>query len=50
MIGRIRREHLIKGIVREVKLLRDTIRKVLRLKETSFSCQRKIQPRSKMER
>ena len=41
-IGRIRREHLIKGksikeIARDLKISRNTVRKVLRSGETSFS-------------
>jgi DNA invertase Pin-like site-specific DNA recombinase len=41
-IGRIRREHLVKGksikeIARGMKILRDTVRRVLRSGEKSFS-------------
>ena len=41
-IGRIRREHLVKGesikeIVRDMKISRNTVRRVLRSGETSFS-------------
>src|SRR3954451_20042778 len=48
-IGRIRREHLVKGksikeIVRELKVSRNTVRKVLRSEATSFSYQRQVQP------
>src|SRR5215813_2982997 len=48
-IGRIRREHLIKGksikeIARDLKVSRNTVRKVLRSGETSFAYQRDIQP------
>jgi transposase len=54
-IGRIRREHLVKGksikeIARELKISRNTVRKVLRSEETSFSYEREIQPRPKLGR
>src|ERR1700724_1661161 len=54
-IGRIRREHLIKGksikeIARGLKISRNTVRKVLRSGETSFSYEREIQPRPKLGR
>ena len=54
-IGRIRREHLIKGksikeIARDLKISRNTVRKVLRSGETSFSYEREIQPRPKVGR
>ena len=44
-IGRIRREHLVKGkpikeIVRELKVSRNTVRKVLRSGATSFEYMR----------
>src|ERR1700724_3097959 len=52
-IGRIRREHLIKGksikeIARDLKISRNTVRRVLRSGETSFSYEREIQPRPKL--
>jgi transposase-like protein len=52
-IGRIRREHLVKGksikeIARDLKVSRNTVRKVLRSGETSFSYQREVQPRPKI--
>ena len=52
-IGRIRREHLIKGksikeIARDLKVSRNTVRKVLRSGETWFSYERGIQPRPKL--
>jgi transposase len=52
-IGRIRREHFIKGksikeIARDLKVSRNTVRKVLRSGETSFSYQREVQPRPKL--
>jgi hypothetical protein len=54
-IGRIRREHLIKGksikeSARDLKISRNTVRKVLRSGETSFSYAREIQPRPKLGR
>ena len=54
-IGRIRREHFIKGksikeIIRDLKVSRNTVRKVLRSGETSFSYQREVQPRPKLGR
>ena len=52
-IGRIRREHLVKGkpikeIVRELKVSRNTVRKVLRSGATSFEYARAVQPRPKL--
>ena len=52
-IGRIRREHLVKGksikeIARDLKISRNTVRKVLRSGETSFSYEREVQPRPKL--
>ena len=52
-IGRIRREHLVKGkpikeIVRELKVSRNTVRKVLRSGATSFEYARTVQPRPKL--
>src|SRR3979411_1022087 len=52
-IGRIRREHLIKGksikeIARDLKISRNTVRKVLRSGETSFAYEREVQPRPKL--
>ena len=54
-IGRIRREHLVKGksireIARDLKMSRNTVRKVLRSGETSFSYEREVQPRPKLGR
>ena len=54
-IGRIRREHLvkgksIKGIARDLKVSRNTVRKVLRSGATSFSYEREVQPRPKLGR
>jgi transposase len=52
-IGRIRREHFIKGksikeIARDLRVSRNTVRKVLRSGETSFSYRREVQPRRKL--
>ena len=54
-IGRIRREHFVQGksireIARDLKLSRNTVRKVLRSEETAFSYEREIQPRPKLGR
>src|SRR6202142_2226195 len=54
-IGRIRREHFIKGktireISRDLKVSRNTVRKVLRSGETSFEYDREVQPRPKLGR
>jgi predicted transcriptional regulator len=48
-IARIRREHFIKGktikeIARDLKVSRNTVRKVLRSGETSFEYERVVQP------
>ena len=52
-IGRIRREHFVRGksikeIVRELKVSRNTVRKVLRSGATSFEYMRMVQPRPKL--
>jgi transposase len=52
-VGRIRREHWIKGksireIARDLKVSRNTVRKVLRSGETSLSYEREVQPRPKL--
>ena len=52
-IGRIRREHFVRGksikeIVRELKVSRNTVRKVLRPGATSFAYMRVVQPRPKL--
>jgi transposase len=52
-IGRIRREHFQKGksikeIARDLKISRNTVRKVLRSGETAFSYEREGQPRPKL--
>ena len=54
-IGRIRREHFIKGktikeIARDLKVSRNTVRKVLRSGTTSFQYERNVQPRPKLGR
>ena len=52
-IARIRREHFIKGktikeIARDLRVSRNTVRKVLRSGETSFEYDREVQPRPKL--
>jgi transposase len=52
-IGRIRREHLQKGksikeIARNLKISRNTVRKILRSGETASSYEREVQPRPKL--
>jgi transposase len=54
-IARIRREHFIKGktikeIARDLRVSRNTVRKVLRSGETSFEYDREVQPRPKLGR
>src|SRR5258708_30736034 len=51
-IGRIRRENFLKGreIARDLKVSRNTVRKVLRSGETSFEYERSVQPRPKLGR
>ena len=54
-IGRVRREHFIKGktikeIARDLKVSRNTVRKVLRSGTTSFQYERNVQPRPKLGR
>ena len=54
-IARIRREHFIKGktireIARDLKVSRNTVRKVLRSGETSFEYEREVQPRPRLGR
>jgi predicted transcriptional regulator len=54
-IGRIRREHLVKGksikeIARDLKISRNTVRNILRLGETSFSYEREVQSRPRLGR
>src|ERR1700741_4926362 len=54
-IGRIRREHFLKGktikeIAGALKVSRNTVRKVLRSGETSFEYERDVQPRPKLGR
>src|SRR4051794_30878187 len=54
-IGRIRREHLVKGksireIARDLKLSRNTVRRVLRSGETAPSYEREHQPRPRLGR
>ena len=52
-IGRIRREHFLKGktikeIARDLRVSRNTVRKVLRSGETAFEYDRDVQPRPKL--
>ena len=54
-IGRIRREHLVQGksirrIARDLRLSRNTVRRILRSDETSARCQREIQPLPRLGR
>jgi predicted transcriptional regulator len=54
-IGRIRREHFVKGktireIARDLNVSRNTVRKVLRSGETAFEYERNVQPRPKLGR
>ena len=54
-IGRIRRAHLwsgksIRQIARDLKISRNTVRRIVRSGETSFSYEREIQPRPKLGR
>ena len=52
-IGRIRRAYFVQGrtikaIARELKVSRNTVRRVLRSGETSFAYERSVQPRPKL--
>src|SRR5438045_9644205 len=54
-IGRIRREHFLKGktirqIARDLRVSRNTVRKVLRSGGTAFVYERELQPRPKLGR
>ena len=54
-IGRVRRDHFLKGktireIARDLKVSRNTVRKVLRSGATSFEYERSVQPRPKLGR
>ena len=54
-VARVRREHFVKGktikeIARDLKVSRNTVRKVLRSGETSFEYEREVQPRPKLAR
>jgi predicted transcriptional regulator len=53
-IGQVRRVHFVKGktikeIARDLKISRNTVRKILRSEETSFSYDCEVQPRPKLE-
>ena len=52
-IAKIRRDHLVRGvpikkIARDLRVSKNTVRKVVRGDETSFSYERKIQPMPKL--
>ena len=54
-IGRIRREHFLQGktikeIARDLKVSRNTVRKVVRSGQTAFAYDRDVQPRPKLGR
>src|SRR5947207_2285344 len=54
-IGRIRREHFLKGktikeIARDLRVSRNTVRRILRSGVTSFEYEREVQPRPKLGR
>jgi transposase len=54
-VGRIRREHFvqrksIKEIARDLRMSRNTVRKILRSGETSFAYERDVQPQPKLGR
>ena len=54
-VGRIRREHLVKGksireIARDLRIARNTVRRILRSGETAFSYEREVQPRPRLGR
>jgi transcriptional regulator with XRE-family HTH domain len=54
-IGRIRREPLVKGksikeIARDLRISRNTVRKILRSGGTAFSYERAVQPRPRLGR
>jgi transposase len=54
-VARIRREHFVKGktireIARDLKVSRNTVRRVLRSGATSFEYEREVQPRPKLGR
>lgn len=54
-VGRIRREHLVQGksikeIARNLKLSRNTVRRVLRSGKTVFVYEQEVQPRPRLAR
>ena len=54
-VGRIRREHFVRGksikeIARDLRLSRNTVRKILRSPETAFAYEREVQPQPKLGR
>jgi transposase len=54
-VGRIRREHLVKGksirqVARDLRLSRNTVRRILRSDETAHTYRREVQPRRRLGR
>jgi len=54
-VGRIRRDHFVRGksikeIARDLRLSRNTVRKILRSPETAFAYEREVQPQPKLGR
>ncbi len=54
-VGRIRREHFVQGksikeIARDLRMSRNTVRKVLRSGETAHAYERDVQPQPKLGR
>jgi transposase len=54
-VGRIRREHLVRGksikqIARDLRLSRNTVRRILRSEQTAFAYERDVQPQPKLGR
>jgi transposase len=54
-VGRIRREHFVRGksikeIARDLRVSRNTVRKILRSPETAFGYEREVQPQPKLGR
>jgi transposase len=52
-VGRVRRDHFVKGksikeIARDLRISRNTVRKILRSGETSFFYEREVQPRPRL--
>jgi len=54
-VGRIRREHFVRGksikeIARDLRLSRNTVRRILRSEQTAFAYEREVQPQPKLGR